>query len=43
MPPPGMPAMAMSYSKGDAMQSVPIEQGEIKLAHSVRVTFELAR
>jgi uncharacterized protein YggE len=43
VPPPGMPEMPMSYAKGDTTQSVPIEQGEIKLAYSVRVTFELAR
>jgi uncharacterized protein len=43
MPPPGVPGMQMSYARGDAAQSVPVEMGEIKLTHSVRVTYELAR
>jgi len=42
-PPPAVPAFQMGYARADTMQSVPIERGEIKLMHMVRVTFELAR
>jgi uncharacterized protein len=40
--PPGVPGFQMGYARAEAMQSVPIERGEITLTQNVRVTFELA-
>ncbi len=42
-PPPGVPAMPLAYAQAGAMQSVPVERGEIALTHMVRVTYEIAR
>jgi uncharacterized protein len=39
--PPMAPMPMAAYARADAMQSVPVERGEVTLSHSVRVTYEI--